>query len=151
MDCGGRSECPRWSRADREPSEDWRNVLPIVNARTQAIEPGIITRIGSEGQRSSTIDRFISGPGRGIDSLHATIAEDLRTGSDHEVITWELFSHHEGNDPINQIPDDTPAWKLRPPIKNDDTDEFKEWQEFIYLFILSRLTSFSRCGYVDKF
>jgi hypothetical protein len=22
---------------------------------------------------------------------------------------------------------------------------------FIYLFILSRLTSFSRCGYVDKF
>jgi hypothetical protein len=23
--------------------------------------------------------------------------------------------------------------------------------EFIYLFILSRLTSFSRCGYVDKF
>jgi phage/plasmid-associated DNA primase len=42
---------------------------------------------------------------------------------------WELFSHHEGNDPINQIPDDTPAWKLRPPIKNGDTDEFKEWQE----------------------
>jgi hypothetical protein len=94
-----------------------------------AIELGTITRIGSVGQRSSTIDLVISGPGRGIDSLHATIAEDLRTESDHEVITWELFTHHEGNDPINQIPDDTPAWKLLPPIKNDDTDEFKEWQE----------------------
>jgi endonuclease/exonuclease/phosphatase family metal-dependent hydrolase len=78
---------PRWSRADREPSDDWRNVLPIVNAGTLAIEPGTITRIGSVGQRSSAIDLVISGPGRGIDSLHATIAEDLRTGSDHEVIT----------------------------------------------------------------
>jgi hypothetical protein len=120
---------PRWSRADREPSEDWRNVFPIVNAGTLAIEPGTTTRIGSVGQRSSTIDLIISGPGRGMDSIHATIGEDLHTGSDHEVITEELFSNHEGNDPINQIPDDTPAWKLRPPIKNDDTDEFKEWQE----------------------
>jgi hypothetical protein len=36
----------RWSRADREPSEDWRDVLPIVIAGTLAIEPGTITRIG---------------------------------------------------------------------------------------------------------
>jgi hypothetical protein len=55
--------------------------------------------------------------------------KDLQKGSDHEVITWELFSDHEGNDPINQIPDDTPTWKLRPPIKNDDTDELKKWQQ----------------------
>jgi hypothetical protein len=55
--------------------------------------------------------------------------KDLQKGSDHEVITWELFSDHEGNDLINQIPDDTPTWKLRPSIKNDDTDEFKKWEQ----------------------
>jgi hypothetical protein len=43
--------------------------------------------IGSAGQRSSTIDLVISGPGHGIDSLSAIIAEDVRTGSDHVVIT----------------------------------------------------------------
>jgi hypothetical protein len=30
---------------------------------------------------------------------------------------------------ISRISDDTPTWKLWPPIKNDDTDEFREWQE----------------------
>jgi hypothetical protein len=29
-----------WSRADRDPSEDWRNVLRIVNAGTLAFERG---------------------------------------------------------------------------------------------------------------
>jgi hypothetical protein len=87
------------------------------------------TRIRSVGYRSSTIDPIISGPGCGTDSLHATIAEELRTGSDNEVITWELFSNHTAYDLINQNPDDTPAWKLRPPITNDDTDELTEWLE----------------------
>jgi hypothetical protein len=53
---------PRGGKADREPSEDWRHVLEIVNAGTLAIEPGTITCIGSAGQRSSTIDLMISGP-----------------------------------------------------------------------------------------
>jgi hypothetical protein len=121
---------PRWSRADREPSEDWRHVLPIVNAGTLAIEPGTITRIGSAVQRSSTIDLVISGPGHGIDSLSAIIAEDVRTGSDHEVITWELFADDQGL-PNNSIAydDQTPAWKLRAPIKTEDKDELKEWRE----------------------
>jgi hypothetical protein len=70
---------PRWSRAARETSEDWRHVLPIVNVGSLAIEPGTITRIGSTGQRSSTIDLVISGPRHGIDSLSAIIAEDVRT------------------------------------------------------------------------
>jgi hypothetical protein len=121
---------PRWSRADREPSEDWRHVLPIVNAGTLAFEPGTITRIGSTCQRSSTIDLVVSGPGHGIDSLSTIIAEDLRTGSDHEVITWELFTDDQ-RFPSNSIADDdqTPAWKPRAPIKTDDKDELKGWRE----------------------
>jgi hypothetical protein len=121
---------PRWSRANREPSEDWRHVLPIVNAGTLSIEPGTITRIGSAGQRSSTIDLVISGPEQGIDSLSAIVAEDVRTGSDHEVITWKLFADDQGL-PNNSIAydDQTPAWKLRAPIKTDDKDELKEWRE----------------------
>jgi hypothetical protein len=121
---------PRRSRAGREPSEDWRHVLLIVNAGTLAIEPGTITRIGSTGQRSSTIDLVISGPGHGIDSLSAIIAEDVRTGSDHEVITWELFADNQRL-PNNSIgyDDQTPACKLRAPIKTDDKDELKEWRE----------------------
>jgi hypothetical protein len=124
------SHHPRWSRADREPSEDWQPVLPIVNAGTLAIEPGTITRIGSAGQRSSTIDLVISGPGHGIDSSSAIIAEDVRTGSDHEVITWELFADDQGL-PNNSIAydDPSPAWKLRAPIKTEDKDELKEWRE----------------------
>jgi hypothetical protein len=118
---------PSWSRADREPSEDWRNVLPIVNAGTLAFEPGTVTRIGSTGQRSSTIDLVISGPGHGIDGLEATIADDLRTGSDHEVLSWELFSSDRGlADGVYDS--ETPAWKLRPPIKSDDQDELEEWR-----------------------
>jgi hypothetical protein len=121
---------PRWSRADREPSEDWKHVLPIVNAGTLALERGTITRIGSTGQRSSTIDLVISGPGHGIESLSAIIPEDVQTGSDHEVITWELFADDQGH-PNNSIDcdDQTPAWKLRAPIKTDDKDELKEWRE----------------------
>jgi hypothetical protein len=121
---------PRWSRADREPNEDWRHVLPIVNAGTLAIEPGTITRIGSAGQRSSTIDLVISGPGHGIDSLSAIIAADVRTGSDHEVIAWELFANDQRL-PNNSIAydDQTLAWKLRAPIKTEDKDELKEWRE----------------------
>jgi hypothetical protein len=90
----------------------------------------IITRIGSAGQRSSTIDLVISGPGHGIDSLSAIIAEDVRTGSDHEVITWELFADDQGL-PNNSIAydDQTPAWKLRAPIQSEDKDELKEWRE----------------------
>jgi hypothetical protein len=118
---------PSWSRADREPSEDWRNVLPIVNAGTSAFEPGTVTRIGSTGQRSSTIDLVISGPGHGIDGLEATIADDLRTGSDHEVLSWELFSTDRGL-ADNIYDSETPAWKLRPPIKSDDQDELEEWR-----------------------
>jgi hypothetical protein len=117
---------PRWSRADREPSEDWRHVLQIVNAGTLAIEPGTITLIGSTGQRSSTIDLVISGPGHGIYFLSAIIADDVRTGSDHKVITWELFADDQRL-PNNSIgyDDQTPAWKLRAPIKTDDKDELK--------------------------
>jgi hypothetical protein len=121
---------PRWSRADREPSEDWRHVLPIVNAGTLAIEPGTIIRIGSTGKRSSTIDLVISGTGHGINSLSAIIAEDVRTRSDHEVITWDLFADDQRL-PNNLIAydDQTPGWKLRVPIKTDDKDELKEWRE----------------------
>jgi hypothetical protein len=62
--------------------------------------------------------------------LSAIIAEDLRIGSDHEVISWELFT----DDQIfsnNSIADDdqTPSWKLRAPIKTDDKNELKEWHE----------------------
>jgi hypothetical protein len=42
-------------------------VLSIVNAGALAIEPGVITRIGSTGQRSCTIGLVISGPGQGVD------------------------------------------------------------------------------------
>jgi hypothetical protein len=72
----------------------------------------------------------ISGPGHGIDSLSAIIAEDVRTGSDHEVITWELFADDQGL-PNNSIAydDQTPALKLRAPIKTEDKDELKEWRE----------------------
>jgi hypothetical protein len=55
-----------------------------------------ISRIGSAGHRSSTIDLVISGPGHGIDSLSAIIAEDVRTASDQELITWELFADDQG-------------------------------------------------------
>jgi hypothetical protein len=118
---------PSWSRADREPGEDWRNVLPIGNVGTSAFEPGTVTRIGSTGQRSSIIDLVISGPGHGIDGLDATIADDLRTGSDHEVLSWELFSSDRGLSD-NIYDSETPAWKLRPPIKSDDQDELEEWR-----------------------
>jgi hypothetical protein len=118
---------PRWSRVNREPSEDWRRVLPVVNAGTLGIEPGTITWIGSTGQRSSTIDLVISGPGHGIDSLSAIIAEDLRTGSDHEVIAWELFTDDQRFTNHSIADDDhTPSWTLRAPIKTDDKDELKE-------------------------
>jgi hypothetical protein len=72
----------------------------------------------------------ISGPGHGIDCLSAIIAEDVRTGSDHEVITWELFAAHQGL-PNNSIAydDQTPAWKLGAPIKTQDKGELMEWRE----------------------
>jgi hypothetical protein len=119
-----------WSRADRKSIDDWRHVLPIVNAGTLAVEPGTIMRIGSAGQRSITIDLVISRPGHGIDSLSSIIAEDLRTGSDHEVITWDVFTDDQGL-PNNSIAydDQTPAWKLRAPIKTDDKDDLEEWRE----------------------
>jgi hypothetical protein len=95
-----------------------------------AIEPGTITRIGSTGQRSSTIDVVISGPGHGIGSLSVIIAKGPRPGSDHEVITWEIFTDDQ-RFPNNSIADDdqTPSWTLRAPIKTDNQDELKEWRD----------------------
>jgi hypothetical protein len=58
------------------------------------------------------------------------VAEDVRTGSDHGVITRELFADDQGL-PHNSIAydDQIPAWKLRAPNKTDDKDELKEWRE----------------------
>jgi hypothetical protein len=107
--------------------EDWRNVLLIVNAGTLAFEPGTVTRIGFTRQRSSIIDLVISGPGHSIGELEATIADGLRTGFDHEALSWELFSSNPGlSDDFDDSP--TPAWKLSPPIKPDDKDKLKEWR-----------------------
>jgi hypothetical protein len=116
---------PSWSRADRKPSEDWQNVLPIVHAGIFAFERGTVTRIGSTGQRSSTIDLVLSGPCHGIDGWEATIADDLQMGSAHEVPSWELFSRDRGLSD-NIYDSHTAGLKLRPPIKSDDQDEVEE-------------------------
>jgi hypothetical protein len=73
------------------------------------------------------MDLVISGPGHGIDGLEATIADDLRTGSDYEVLRWELFPSDRGLSD-NIYDSETPAWKPRPPIKSDDQDELEEWR-----------------------
>jgi hypothetical protein len=54
----------------------------------------------------------------------------IRTGSDHEAITSELFAVDQGL-PNNSIAcdDQTPAWKLKAQVKTDDKDERKEWSE----------------------
>jgi hypothetical protein len=72
----------------------------------------------------------ISGPGHGINSLSAMIAEDVRTRTDYEVITWELFADDHGL-PNNSIGYDnqTLALKVRVPIKTDDTAELKQWHK----------------------
>jgi hypothetical protein len=72
----------------------------------------------------------ISRPGHGIDILSVIIVDDIQTGSDHEVITWELFANDQGlaNNSIT-YDDQTPPWKLRASIKTEDKDELKEWPE----------------------
>jgi hypothetical protein len=116
---------PRWSQADREASGDYQNVLNILNEGSLAIEPGTVTRPGYSGQRPSTIDLVITGPRNSLTTIEASIAEDIQTGSDHEVISWDLFDTAANNLPPSAH--HTPSWKLRPPIKTDDIDELEDW------------------------
>jgi hypothetical protein len=100
-----------------------QRLLAIVNARTLPIELRTITCIGLAGQRSSIIDVVIRGLGYGIDSLSVIITDKVRTGSDREVITWELIADNQViKNNSNAYDEQTTAQKLRPPIKTDYKD-----------------------------
>jgi hypothetical protein len=54
----------------------------------------------------------------------AKIATDLYTGSDHETLCWEIGNcSAEENRRVQ-----TPRWKMRNPIENDDIDEEEAWR-----------------------
>jgi hypothetical protein len=59
--------------------------------------------------------------------ISSEIASDLYTGSDHEILFWEIGESSVKETKRMQVP----RWKIRQPIKNQDINEeeiwYKEW------------------------